>query len=117
MQLNLDVGQVTVTFESSVDGRELAWFLAPQMSLGATASRELVAPALGLSPEDVETEAPIQVISAGTSAMIVPLCDLDVLWRSRLNLEAFANLANEGFPPLIHLFCRQSHQPQNDLCA
>jgi trans-2,3-dihydro-3-hydroxyanthranilate isomerase len=87
------------------------------MSLGATSTREPVAAALGLSPEDVETRAPIQVISAGTSAMVVPLCSLDALRRSKLNLEAFVALAAEGFPPLVYLFCRQTHQPQNNLCA
>lgn len=117
VRLNLAVGQIPVTFESSADGREIAWFLAPPMSLGAMTIREPVAAALGLSPEDIETRAPIQVISAGTSAMVVPLCSLDALRRSKLNLEAFSALAADGFPPLVYLFCRQTHQPQNDLCA
>jgi len=117
VRLNLAVGQVSVTFESSDDGRELVWFLAPPMSLGAIPAREPVAAALGLLTEDIETRTPIQVVSAGTSAMIVPLCSLDALRRSKLNLEVYASLANEGFPPLVYLFCRQTHQSKNDLCA
>ncbi len=117
VRLRLAVGQVTVTFESSVDGREVAWFLAPTMSLGATSAREPVAEALGLSPEDIETRAPIQVISAGTSAMIVPLRGLDALRCSKLDLEAYTVLAAKGFPPLVYLFCHETHQSQNDLCA
>ncbi len=117
VRLHLAVGPVSVTFEASDAGRELAWFLAPPMSLGMTSTREPVAAALGLSPEDIETRAPIQVISAGTSAMLVPLCSLDALRRSKLNLEAYTALAAEGFPPLVYLFCQQTHQPQNDLCA
>lgn len=87
------------------------------MSLGATSAREPVAAALGLSPNDIETRAPIQVISAGTSAMVVPLRSLDALRRSKLNLDAFAGLAAKGFPPLVYLFCRQTHQSENDLSA
>ena len=117
VRLNLDVGQVPVTFESSNDGRELVWFLAPQMSLGSTSTREPFAAALGLSVDDIDTRAPIQMISAGTSAMVVPLCSLDALRRSRLNLEAYAALADEGFPPLVSLFCHQTHLPQNDICV
>lgn len=118
VQLNLATGQIPVTFESCTDGKEVAWFLAPPMSLGATSTREPVAAALGLSTEDIETRAPIQVISAGTSAMVVPLCNLDALRRSKLNLERFAALAAEGFPSLVYLFCQETHQPQkNDLCA
>lgn len=117
VRLNLEVGQVPVTFESSADGREVVWFLAPPMLLGTVSHREPLATALGLLPEDIETTTPIQVVSAGTSAMIVPLCSLDALRRSKLNLKAFAPLANEGFPPLIYLICRQTYQPQNDLCV
>ena len=117
LRLNLATGQVPVDFETSADGREIAWFRAPPMSLGATSAREPVAAALGISPEDIEERAPIQIVSAGTSAMIVPLCSLDALRRSKLDLEAFGALAAEGFPPLVYLFCRQTRDPQNDLCV
>lgn len=117
IQMNLAVGQVTVTFESSSDGRELVWFRAPTMSLKATSTCEPVAAALGISPNDIDTSSPIQVISAGTSAMIVPLRSLDALRRSQLNLEVFNDLAAKGFPPLVYLFCRETYQPQNDLCV
>jgi trans-2,3-dihydro-3-hydroxyanthranilate isomerase len=49
--------------------------------------------------------------------MVVPLRSLDALQRSRLDLQAFAPLQAEGFPPLVYLFCTETHQPQNDLCA
>ncbi|MCU7923990.1 MAG: PhzF family phenazine biosynthesis protein [Candidatus Thiodiazotropha sp. (ex Dulcina madagascariensis)] len=117
VRLNLAVGQVPVSFETTVEGREVAWFLAPPISLGETPAREPVAAALGLSLEEIDTSMPIQVISAGTAAMIVPLCGLAALQRSRLDLEAFTPLAAEGFPPLVYLFCRQTRQPQTDLSA
>jgi trans-2,3-dihydro-3-hydroxyanthranilate isomerase len=117
VQLNLAVGPVTVTFEATSDGKEVAWFLAPPMSLGATITREPVAAALGLSPDDIETTTPIQMVSAGTSAIIVPLRNLDALQRSQLNLNAYDTLAAKGFPPLVYLFCRETRQPENDLCV
>lgn len=117
IQLNLAEARVPVTFQPLTDGSDVAWFTAPRMSLGATSNREPVAAALGLSPDDILPTAPVQVVSAGTSAMIVPLQSLDALHRSRLDLEAFATLAGRGFPPLLYLFCRQTRQPQNDLCA
>jgi trans-2,3-dihydro-3-hydroxyanthranilate isomerase len=117
VRLNLTMGQITVTFESSSDGRVVAWFLAPPMLLGPTCDAERIATALGLSPEDIETKAPVQQLSAGTSAMIVPLRNLDALRRSHLDLEAFASLAAEGFPPLIYLFCTETRQHENDLSA
>ncbi|MET0062211.1 MAG: PhzF family phenazine biosynthesis protein [Candidatus Thiodiazotropha endolucinida] len=117
VRLNLSVGQVPVTFETDADEREVAWFRAPPMSLEAITPLEPVAAALGLSPQEIDTRAPIQVISAGTSAMIVPLFTLDALRRSRLNLEVFAPLLAQGYPPLVYLFCSQTLHPQNDLSA
>jgi trans-2,3-dihydro-3-hydroxyanthranilate isomerase len=117
VRLKLAVGQVPVTFESSSDGGEVVWFLAPPVSLGATCGRERMASALGVSPEDIETSAPVQQLSAGTSAMVVPLRSLEALRRSRLDLEAFASLTDEGFPPLVYLFCRETHNAENDFCA
>lgn len=118
VRLNLAVGQVPVTFESYPDGGEVAWFLAPPVLPGGTCARERIAAAVGVSPGDIETRTPVQQFSAGsTSAIIVPLRSLDALRRSRLDLQTFAPLADEGYPPLIYLFCRQTHHSVNDLCA
>jgi len=117
VRLNLALGQVPVTFEASAEGKEVAWFLAPPVTLGKTCAPERMAAAVGVSPEDIDTDFPVQQFSAGTSAMIVPLRSLDALRRSQLDLDAFAALAAEGFPSLVYLFCRQTHHPGNDLCA
>ena len=117
LHLNLAVGQVEVTFETAADGTETAWFGAPPVSLGSTCSREAMATALGLSPHDILAEAPVRTASAGTAAMIVPLRTLDALRRSRLDLDAYSALAAQGFPPLTYLFCRETHDARNDLCA
>ncbi len=117
IRLNLLVGQVPVMFERAENDGEIAWFLAPSMSLGPVCTREQIAPALGLSPGDIDSGSPVQQASAGTSAMIVPLRSLDALRRARLDLDAYAALAAQGFPPLVYLFCRETHHPQNDLCV
>lgn len=115
--LDIAAGQVPVTFESTAGGREVAWFVAPPVSLGPTCAREAMAEALGLAAEDVETRPPVQQLSAGTSAMIVPLRSLAALRRARLDLQAYAPLAARGFPPLVYLFCSETRDPENDLCA
>ena len=117
VRLNLSVGQIPVTFEISAKGGEVVWFSAPPVLLGKTCAREPIAMALGISPQDIEATFPVQQVSAGISAMIVPLRSLDALRRSELNLDTFASLATQGFPPFVYLFCRETHHPQNDLCA
>jgi trans-2,3-dihydro-3-hydroxyanthranilate isomerase len=115
--LNLDLAPVAVDFETDASGAELCWFDAPPMTLGATIDARLMAPALGLEARDIDTHTPIQVIGAGTAAILVPLRDGDALRRSRLDLQAFAALAGDGHPPLVYLFCRETRAAANDIAA
>ena len=52
VRLNLLVGQVPVTFESSEAVGQVAWFLSPPVTLGPTCTRERMATALGILPDD-----------------------------------------------------------------
>lgn len=117
VQLNTPVGAVQVDFELNDRGSEVTWFTAPQLLPGRIAPVEPVAAALGLQPDDIDPGSPVQVVSAGTSAMIVPVTGLVALERAMLNLDVFAELAQQGFPPLLYLVSRQTRQPENDLCV
>ena len=113
--LNLSNAQVPVSFELLDDRKETAWFLAPKISLGPTIEPASIANALNLSVDDIDMQSPVQVISASTAAIIVPLQSLDALRRSRLNLDTFSSLKEEGFPPLVYLFCNQTRDTNNDI--
>lgn len=113
--LNISIGQIPISFETHNNGKMAAWFLAPPMSLEEIADPEKVAFALGLSTEDIDPKTPIQTISAGTSAMIVPLRNMDALQRSKFDLDNFRILLNEGFPPLLYLYCNETLNKDNDL--
>ena len=115
--LRIATGDIAVSFESSAGEREVGWFRAPPVSLGRTCPPEPIAAALGVSPDDIATEAPVQQVSAGTSATIVPIRSQRALRQSRLDLDAFAPLAAQGFPPLLYLYCHETHDALNDLCA
>jgi trans-2,3-dihydro-3-hydroxyanthranilate isomerase len=117
LRLHLNVGQVEVTFEGTNDGRNIAWFQAPPVTPGPVCPPEGIARALQLSPSEIDTRTPVQQLSSGVSAILVPLRNLAALQKSRLDLEAFAPLAREGFSPLVYLFCTETHHPENDLCA
>jgi len=115
--LILSVGEVRCTCECTTSGEEVFWFRAPPADFGPTCPAERIAGALGLSAHDIDAKAPIQQIGTGTAALIVPLRSLDALKRARLDQAAFAPLAEDGFPPLVYLFCAETHDPGNDLCA
>lgn len=117
IKLNLLRSQILVTFEVDEEGKQVAWFEAPEISLGNTIAVEPIAHALNILPEDIDSKLPIQVCSAGTSAIIVPLRSLDALHRCKLDLEKFSPLVDEGFPPLIYLFTQQTHDNKNNFCV
>ncbi len=114
--LGLRVGAVPVRFETR-DSREVAWFEAPRMSLGARAPIQEFAHALNLRPEDINSESPCQIIAAGTSAVMVPIVSNHALFRASLDLAKYQPLTARGFPPLLYLFTRETLDPDNDLCV
>jgi trans-2,3-dihydro-3-hydroxyanthranilate isomerase len=115
--LNLGLGQVPVDFEPDANGKELCWFVAPPMTLGAIIDPQQMASTLGLTANDIDSRTPIQVVSAGTAAVIVPLRDRDALQRARLDLGSFAPLAAAGHPPLTYLYCRETREDANDIAV
>jgi trans-2,3-dihydro-3-hydroxyanthranilate isomerase len=113
--LALGVGRVVVRFEPEQGGGELAWLAAPPVELGRRLAAERLAPALGLAVSDFDAALPVQHVLAGVSFVFAPLRGLDALRRARLDLDAFAPLASEGFPPNVYFFCRETLEPANDL--
>lgn len=117
LRLSLAVGEIPITFDSATGRGEVVWFSAPPVSIGATCGRQQIATALGISADDVDAQGPVQQFSATTSAIIVPLRSLEALQRCRLDLDRFAPLADQGFPPLVYAFCCETRQAENDLSA
>ncbi len=113
VNLKLNKSNISVVFEAN-DDEERVWFEAPPISLDETIDHNLMAEALGIGIEDIITELPIQKASAGTSAVIVPLKNLDALKRSKLDLKKYGPLLERGFPPLTYLFTKETINSDND---
>ena len=117
VRLKLGVGAIEVRFDSAKADGQFGWFLAPPIKLEGNCPRERIAPALGIDADDIDPLSPVQCLGSGTSALVVPIQNLETLKRCRLDLAAFAALAEEGFPPLVYLFCRETRNSVNDLSA
>ena len=117
VKVNLQVGEIPVYFEPSGHGGDILWFDAPTITPGIQCDRARMALALGLATDDIDPRYPVQVMAAGTAAVIVPLRSLAALQRALLDLDAYAGLMAEGFPPLTYLFCAETRFSGNDLSA
>lgn len=116
LRLALNVGVVPVAFEGV--GKSLAaWFTAPDVRLGARHPAAAMARALGLHARDIDERFPVQVASAGTGALIVPMRSLAALRRAKLDLGRLAPLVGAGAPSLTYLFSTETADAANQVAA
>jgi trans-2,3-dihydro-3-hydroxyanthranilate isomerase len=99
--LKLKAGEIPVTFG------EVLWMRQLPPTFGATLDSALIAPTLNLEMADLDDRSPVQVVSTGLPALIVPLRDLDALRRCKVDWERHTEVAGPG--KNLYVFCPESH--------
>lgn len=84
VKLNLKAGQIPV----AVTANGLTMFQNPP-SFGCTVQRQEIAEVYGIDAESIRNDYPVQWVSTGLEAVIVPLKDRQTLSRLKMNREAF----------------------------
>lgn len=76
-----------------------------------------ILPIWGLTPEDVLPSLPLQTVSTGTPQLMIPVRDLAVLRKARIDVAAYEALRprTDFFSP--HLFCLGGVTPAGDTFA
>jgi trans-2,3-dihydro-3-hydroxyanthranilate isomerase len=114
------IGPVQCTATPMGDGHGTARFLIPQLPkpVGAAASRQSLAAALGLSAQDIGFDdlAP-SCWSAGNAFTFVPVRDLDAVRRSRPNDGAWDAAFEANGRTLAYVFCRETIDAANTFHA
>jgi trans-2,3-dihydro-3-hydroxyanthranilate isomerase len=100
--LNLKAGKIPVTFG------DVLWMRQLPPTFGAILDPALFASALNLETADLDARFPIQEVSTGLPALIVPLRDLDALRRCRVDRERYAEVAGPG--KNVYVFCQEPHE-------
>ena len=99
--LKLKAGKIPVTFG------EVLWMRQLPPTFGAILDSALVARTLNIETADLDDHYPVQEVSTGLPALIVPLRDLDALRRCRVDWERFTVVAGSGMN--LYVFCPESH--------
>jgi len=93
VDLDLKVGKIPVTFEARPGGLFVE-MRQKDAEFGPTHKGEMVAPLIGLKPEDIDSSLPIEQVSTGSNFIIVPLRTLNAIRTVQFNhagiAEAFA---------------------------
>ena len=100
--LNLEAGEIPVTFG------EVLWMRQLPPAFGATLDSALLARTLNLETADLDDHYPVQEVSTGLPALIVPLRDLDALRRCKVDWERYTELAGSG--KNLYVFCPEPHE-------
>ena len=99
--LNLEAGKIPVTFGEVLWMRQLPPTFGPALDLGTLAR------VLNLEGTDLDDRHPVQEVSTGLPAVIVPLRNLDALQRCRVNWELYRESAAAG--KNLYAFCPEPH--------
>ncbi|MNB76666.1 Trans-2,3-dihydro-3-hydroxyanthranilate isomerase [compost metagenome] len=109
--LNLGVGQIPVAPDSS--GK--LWMRQNPPQFGRTADAAVIAEILGISPDELEPDYPVQEVSTGLASIIVPLRSLEAVHSCRINPIAYERFLADAFRANLLVFCRETVHEDNDL--
>jgi len=95
--LQLGIGPVTVTIESTGGRPDFVWMVHREPEFGAKRiDRGRVAKALGIAAADIRDDLPMQIVSTGFPFTFVPLRTIDALARCVSTATALAALFKAG---------------------
>lgn len=113
--LNLKIGEIPVTF-NYLDGKpDVLWMKQQPPTFGQTFAPADVAKAIGLSDGDIDSRFPIQEVSTGLPAIIVPLRNLQTLQRAVVDRQLYFDLVANTKAKAILVFCPESHEGNNQV--
>ncbi len=99
--LNLEAGKIPVTFGDVLRMRQLP------PTFGPTLDPARLARVLGLEADDLDDHHPVQEVSTGLPAIVIPLRSLDALGRCRVNWDLYRETAAAG--KNLYAFCPEPH--------
>ncbi|CAA9427176.1 MAG: Phenazine biosynthesis protein PhzF like [uncultured Rubrobacteraceae bacterium] len=100
--LNLRAGKIPVTFGEVLRMRQLPPTFGPELD------RNQMSRVLGLEEGDLDDRHPVQEVSTGLPAVVIPLKDLAALQRCRVNWDLYRETAAAG--KNLYVFCPEPHE-------
>jgi trans-2,3-dihydro-3-hydroxyanthranilate isomerase len=98
--LNLQVGQIPVTFDG-----DILWMKQVAPQFGQTLEIGQLAPVLNLDAGDFDPRFPIEEVSTGLPHIIVPLKTMDGLKRTHVDRERYFALIENTWAKAVMVFC------------
>lgn len=110
--LNLQVGQIPVAL--SAENKELM-MTQLQPTFGAVIQPEIIAEILNISVSDINTNFPIQVVSTGLPAVIIPMKTLRGVKNCAIHAEKYQRFISDTVKANLLVFTTEVEKPENNL--
>ena len=111
--VNIEVSQLNSSFVSKDKPCLLSGQKNPEF--GRIYEPVLLSKILGLDPQDIDKNFPIQEVTIGLPVILVPLKSLEILKHIKINLERYNWLIQRTQAKLILVFCSETEHPENNL--
>jgi trans-2,3-dihydro-3-hydroxyanthranilate isomerase len=115
--LEMKAGEIPVIFTYKGEKPEILWMRQLNPVFGEVHPKNRFAEFLGLKPEDIDPEFPIQEVSTGVYFYMIPLASREALKRVSVDwsgLNAYSEGTSARWP---HMFCREPEDADNHLKA
>jgi trans-2,3-dihydro-3-hydroxyanthranilate isomerase len=113
--LNLKVGQIPVTITHTDGKPDVLWMRQKQPTFGTIYDVRAIADTLNLDVADIDPAFPIQEVSTGIAAIIIPLRTLSAVKRARTNRDEYFQLVKNTEAKSILVFSPETYHRQNHL--
>lgn len=113
--LNLRVGKIPVSFAETAAQTSVLWMKQMPPTFGKRLDVITLARVLGIEPSDIDQDSPIEEVSTGFPAVVVPLKNLDALRRAKADKGAYFELVNNAWAKLILAFSTEAYEAAQDV--
>ncbi|KTG29372.1 PhzF family phenazine biosynthesis protein [Haloferax profundi] len=114
--LNLGVGPIPVEVRHE-DGGDVYWMTQNAPEFGDELDHETLAEVLSLDVSDLDTDWPVQVVSTGLPAVMIPLSDREALGRVEVDLPTYRAFYDDVGVENLFAFCPDPRDEANDFAA
>ncbi|MGK0701265.1 PhzF family phenazine biosynthesis protein [Priestia flexa] len=112
--LHFKAGTIPVTYNAK---EKLFWMKQNQPTFGKVLDSKVAADVLGLAVEEIDHRFPVQDISTGLPAIIVPLVSLEAVRKAKVNLLKYNQLIQTTEGKTLFVFSKETYDSMHDINA
>ncbi len=113
--LNLQVGQIPVTFQKTDRDEDILWMKPKETTFGGIYESDEIIKFLTVRKEDIDDRFPIQHVSIGVDFIFVPLRTLSAVKRAGIIKDKLFDWVKDKQAKTIFVFCPETYNHENDL--